>query len=57
MDLREKFISDLFDVMHDFDKGTPRFKDMHPDDKHRARILAQEMVKKGWYCDIDKAIR
>ena len=49
MDLREKFIIDLFDVMHDFDQGTPKFKDMSPEDQQRARLLAEGMTDKGWF--------
>lgn len=54
MDLRDKFIIDLFDVMHDFDQGTPRFKDMSKDDQNRARLLAEGMVEKGWHFDAEK---
>lgn len=48
MDLREKFITDLFDSMHDLDKGIPRFKEMPNEDKRRALDIAEGMIKLGW---------
>lgn len=54
MDLREKLIEDLFDVMHDLDKGIPRFKEMPPADQQRARIIAEGMIEKGWHFDAEK---
>ena len=54
MDLREKFIIDLFDSMHDMDKGIPRYKEMPPEDRPRALAIGEGMVKRGWYCDPEK---
>lgn len=54
MDLREKFIEDLFYVMHDKDKGNPSFEDLADDEKISARILAEGMLKRGWYVDAEK---
>ena len=54
MDLREKFITDLFDSMHDLDKGIPRFKEMSDDDQRRSLIIGEGMVKRGWFVDPEK---
>jgi hypothetical protein len=54
MDLREKFIIDLFDSMHDMDKGSPRYKEMPPSDRPRALAIGEGMIKRGWYIDTEK---
>ena len=54
MDLREQFIIDLFESMHDLDKGIPRYKEMPPQDRHRALAIGEGMIKRGWYIDPEK---
>lgn len=54
MDLREKFIIDLFDSMHDMDKGIPRYKEMPREDRPRALAIGEGMIKRGWYIDPEK---
>lgn len=54
MDLREKFITDLFEVMHEMDKGIPRFKEMAAEDKRRSLLIGEGMVNRGWHFDAEK---
>lgn len=57
MDLREKFVIDLFSVIHKTDKGQAKFEEMGQEDQQRSRDLAEGMLKKGWYVDPEKGIK
>lgn len=54
MDLRDKFIKDLFDIIYKTDKGNKKYEEMSLDDQQRARELGEGMLKRGWYIDPER---
>ena len=54
MDLRDKFLEDLFDAMHQQDKGNPDYKNVSDNDRIAGRPIAEIMLDKGWYLDPEK---
>jgi hypothetical protein len=57
MDLREKFLRDLFKAMFEQDKGNPKYDDLEDAQKVKAFPIAEFMIKQGWYFDPEKGKR
>lgn len=57
MDLRDKFLIDLFDVMHEMDKGNPDYTNLSDDQKIKARAVSEGMIKRGWFLNHERIIK
>lgn len=54
MDLREKFLRDLFDCMHRQNQDPFKYEELQGENLDWAEGMAEMMLKKGWYCDTEK---